>query len=500
MLAQTVQWLTPSDGCQRCNEKHVHSLPHQIPRDWPGPRIRAVAGGRGLGKGVSLINWVIAMIATFPEDDGALVSVTTSDIKNTLLEGEGGLLTRTPPELWDSIDRKDWVLTTVFGGRIHCVSSSAINRVRGRNLRWCGGDEFSIWMGAHLPYDHGDAPLPTIEGALRVGESQHLMLTGTARNVQIVRDLRDLSKHDPTISFEQYSTLLNTHLPESYRKRAQQAMNTFSGRQEYGAEILDDIVGAMATWDLLTAVQVPSQAQFRHKELSNVTVSVDPSGKGEATRDTTGIVVGAISSSHGAVIVDDASTTAPAEQWPELAAEVCRRWGATTLLVESNQAAGLTMRAARAALANAGVTACAVKDVWAGKVEIKGQDFGSKWARAERVSGALGWLDGNGDLQDSVLKIAVGLPDLREEFATTTTESVKRISPGRVDASYHLLRHLIPDFEKDVAPGGYAVPAKAAAEARERSSLNGFSAGSSQMTARRRAAAVGAKVYSPSRR
>jgi hypothetical protein len=158
-------------------------------------------------------------------------------------------------------------------------------------------------------------------------------------------------------------------------------------------------------------------------------VAVDPSGGG---RDTAGIVAGFLGADRRVYLTHDLTERMPTEVWAERACLLAYHTNAETLLVENNYGADMALRVVRAAWKDltdrgeipAGVLPPRIVAVHARK---------GKLLRAEPIAAQI--------VMDNV-RFAAPLPELEEEWATW--QPLSTTSPGRIDASVHLVVGLLP--------------------------------------------------------
>jgi hypothetical protein len=158
-------------------------------------------------------------------------------------------------------------------------------------------------------------------------------------------------------------------------------------------------------------------------------VAVDPSGGG---RDTAGIVAGFLGADRKVYLTHDLSGRMPTEQWAEKACLLAYTTQADRLYVETNYGADMALRVVRAAWKDlidrgdvpAGTLPPMILPVHARK---------GKLLRAEPIAAQI--------ILDNV-RFAAHMPELEEEWATWMPTS--NVSPGRIDASVHMIVGLLP--------------------------------------------------------
>jgi predicted phage terminase large subunit-like protein len=117
------------------------------------------------------------------------------------------------------------------------------------------------------------------------------------------------------------------------------------GRQELLAELLDDIEGALWTYDLLEACRIPAGLV---PEMKRVVVAIDPAVSVSETSDATGIIVaGQGVDGHGYVLEDLSGKYNPNE-WALKAIAAYKRHKADRIVAEANQGGAMVETTLRA--------------------------------------------------------------------------------------------------------------------------------------------------------
>lgn len=172
-------------------------------------------------------------------------------------------------------------------------------------------------------------------------------------------------------------------------------------------------------------------------------VAVDPSGGG---RDTAGIVAGWLGNDRKVYLTHDLSGRMPTERWAEQACLLAYSTQADRMYVETNYGADMALRVVRAAWKDlidrgeipVGTLPPSVMPVHARKGKV---------LRAEPIAQQI--------VLDNV-RFASPMPELEEEWATWMPTSTT--SPGRIDASVHLIVGLLPIAGIQAIAGTVASP------------------------------------------
>lgn len=257
----------------------------------------------------------------------ALVSATFADMRDTMVEGESGLLAvldrygmlrkRSP---WN---RTNGELFLINGTRYKGFSADEPERLRGPQHHRAWVEEPGSWR-------YPDAWDQLLFG-LRLGRHPQVVITGTPRSTPFVRSLLKLDKlvvHKGS-TFDNTANLAPTALAALRRKYE----GTRLGRQELNAELLDDIVGALVTLNMIDDTRI-TEAEL--PELQHVVVSIDPATTAEEDSDETGVLVQGSADRHLYVLEDLSGKYSP-DGWARKALHAWVEWSADGIVYEANQ-------------------------------------------------------------------------------------------------------------------------------------------------------------------
>ena len=144
-------------------------------------RIWLILAGRGFGKTRSGAEWVREQVMSGNAGRIALVGATAADVRDTMVEGESGLMRIFPPEMRPRYVPSNRRITFHNGAIATAFSADEPDRLRGPNhdLAWC--DEIAAWR-------YPDAWDQLIFG-LRIGKDPRLVATTTPRPTPLIRSL-----------------------------------------------------------------------------------------------------------------------------------------------------------------------------------------------------------------------------------------------------------------------------------------------------------------------
>ncbi len=311
---------------------------HQLPPegDWT---TWLILGGRGAGKTRAGSEWIRAQVeGAKPGDPGAcsrvaLVGETLDEAREVMVFGDSGILSCTPPDR-----RPKWIATRrqlvwPNGAVAQVFSASSPEALRGPQFdcAWC--DEVAKWKKDAGAWD-------MLQFALRLGPRPRQVVTTTPRNTELVRRLLD----DPTVAVTRAPTQANRmNLAASFLAAVQARYGgSRLGRQELDGEVIEDVEGALWTWEMLEAARaLPS------RQLDRIVVAVDPPVTGTKKSDACGIVVAGVSCRGeprdwtAEVIADLTVQGLSPTGWAERAVRAFHEHGADRMVVEVNQGGDL---------------------------------------------------------------------------------------------------------------------------------------------------------------
>jgi phage terminase large subunit-like protein len=253
----------------------------------------------------------------------ALVGRTAADVRDTMIEGESGILATSPP--WNypiyqpSIRRLTWpsgTIATLF-------SAEEPDLLRGPQHHAAWGDEVATWKKLDT-YDN-------LQMGLRLGKNPKQIFTTTPRPIKLIRDLvRRSEEGNENIRVTRGSTYENrSNLAETfYDDIIYKYEGTRTGRQELMGELLWDVEGSLWGLDMIDKTRVTHAPA-----LKQVAVAIDPAGGGP---DEIGIVAtGKGVDDHWYVLADKSLRGRP-ETWAMTAVHLYHQLRADYIVAEKN--------------------------------------------------------------------------------------------------------------------------------------------------------------------
>ena len=415
-----------------CEVKGCDGRPHQ---DWDWEHARAdqhppawsrdwrtwlLSGGRGSGKtrtGSEVTHRVSEKTPVVH-----LIAATGPDLRDTMVEGESGILATAPPgkrPLWEPSKKK---LTWPNGCIGQGFSAEEPARLRGPQ---CG----FIWADEPAHWEYVD---DTWNMAL-LGLRKRYTWTGALWKPKIVATttplpskwMKELVRDKRTI-ITRVSTYANLHnLAETFRDTILDNFEgTRMGRQELYGELLEEVVGSLWKNEMIVHVK-------EFPELTRIVVGVDPAGTANPKSDETGIIACGVGVDGNFYILSDTTGRYSPEGWARLANGEYDKWSADAIVVERNFGEDMV----RFTLENAG---------YKGAHLIPVRSRRGKQLRAEPIVALYE--------KGKVFHVGEDLNDLEDEMVSWVPGTGS--SPNRVDA----LVHAMTDLAAHAMPSSFATP------------------------------------------
>lgn len=412
--------------------------PEQLPPpgDWT---IWPYVAGRGAGKTRSGGEWMLDSAQEYDAAGvpmrGALIARTAADARDTMVEGESGIVACAERRglRCQYLPGKRLVSLPDVGAQLHTYSAMEPESLRGPQHHRAWADEPGAWR--HIVDSLGNTAWSNAMFGLRLdapGLRPRAMATTTPKPILLVKEWFDaVDAGDPKIVMTRgalYDNIANLapafaiDIVERYR------LSPLGPQEIYGLLVLS-VEGALWTPDRIEATRVQTAPP-----LSRRIVAVDPPAE---TQAECGIVTMGLSQSREAgselvggkqvptrpsrhvYVTGDHSIRGRSETWGQQVVDAYRESQADEVVVESNQGGDMVRGVIHAADPTVNVT-----KVTASK---------SKWQRAEPVAA----------VYSRVHHVAY-LPMLEAQMTTWTEADA--VSPDRLDALVHGVRHLFPDI------------------------------------------------------
>lgn len=284
-------------------------------------------GGRGAGKTRAGAEWVRRIANDNRHGAIALVAETYADAREVMIEGPSGIRAVSPSgstPLYEASRRR---LVWPDGAVAYAFSAEDPDGIRGYQFTAAWSDELCKWRYAEETWSN-------LQLALRLGEKPRQIATSTPRPMALLKRLMKA----PTTHLSRASTYDNrAHLSDAFfTEIAALYEGTALGRQELLGEIVDDVAGALWTWNMIEAARISAAPS-----LDRVVVAVDPPATGGENADECGIVIAGVASCGDAktafVLADWSAAGLSPRQWAEKTAAAYHEFSADRIVVEINQ-------------------------------------------------------------------------------------------------------------------------------------------------------------------
>ena len=302
--------------------------------------------GRGFGKTRTGTEWIDAEARSGRAGRQLILAGRTpSDVRDYLLEGDGGLLTHHPDVVYVPSKRHvSWP-----NGSVGLIRSGANpEEFRGFSGRRALLDEFPAWDYPQMCWDNLVLGMRE-EGDGSPGDRPRIGIATTPRPISA---LRAIARMPSTVVVRGSSYENRANLSEKWVSDVLEPLaGTRLGRQEVGGELIEDVEGAL--WSR-SAIEAGRRRPADAPEMKRVVVGVDPQGtrssdvervvltadgrthEVEIAAHETGIVVAGAGVDGRFYVLEDATINGSPAEWGARAVEAYRRWGADRIVGERN--------------------------------------------------------------------------------------------------------------------------------------------------------------------
>jgi predicted phage terminase large subunit-like protein len=296
-----------------------------------------VKAGRGYGKTRVGAEWVRKRVEIGKARRVALIGATAADVRDTMVEGDSGLLAVSPPWFRPKYEPSKRRVTWPNGAMATCFSADEPNRLRGPQHDTGWADELAAWQYPEEAWDN-------YQFGLRLGADPRSIVTTTPRPIKLVKALiADKTTHVTHGStFENRANLAPKFLAQIVSKYE----GTRLGRQELNAELLEDNPGALWKREWFDARRIAAKPAA----LKRVVVAVDPAMTSKPESDETGVIAAGVApcdcrgktEDHGFVF-DDASGIYSPDEWARLVVHKYQSHEADHVTAEVNNGGDLVV-------------------------------------------------------------------------------------------------------------------------------------------------------------
>lgn len=306
---------------------------HQVPPDisefaW---FVWLFLGGRGVGK-----NWAAANLTNEKAKTHrrlALIGRTAADVRDTMVEGDSGLIAMSPPWFMPKYESTKRRVVWPNGAFALCFSADEPDLLRGHNLEFAWCDELAAWRRLQKTWDN-------LLMCLRKGRHPQVVVTTTPRPLKLLKELRaDVRTHNSSgTTYDNLENLAASFLDNVVKRYAGSRL----GQQELLGEILDDNPNALWTLEELDQHRVLKTP----KNLDRIVVAVDPVAAENPDEESSecGIVVCGRkgtkndNASQAYIIADESvgEDLARVSEWPKAVITAYHKYQADAVVAEKN--------------------------------------------------------------------------------------------------------------------------------------------------------------------
>jgi predicted phage terminase large subunit-like protein len=310
---------TLADGGWRAKARPEQLLPEGDA--WNGVVFQA---GRGWGKTRTGAEGVKEQVESGRANRIALVAPTAADARDTMVEGESGLLAVSSDWCRPNYEPSKRKLAWPNGAIAHTFSSEEADRLRGPQFDFAWADELAAWNEPQATWD-------MLMFGLRLGSHPRWLVTTTPRPIKLLKELIAREGRDVVVrrgsTFENAANLAPPFL-EAIRARYE---GTRLGRQELNAELLEDTPGALWKREWLDAGRTQTVPN-----LKRIVVAIDPAVSSGEGSDETGIIVAGLALDGQGYVLEDVSGRHGPDEWARKAVAAYHRWRADRIIAEKN--------------------------------------------------------------------------------------------------------------------------------------------------------------------
>lgn len=266
--------------------------------------------------------WIRSRIEKHGDRIVHLVGKNAAAVRDTMLEGESGIISISPPWNKPKYVPSKRVLLWPNGAKGLLFSSEEPDNLRGPQCHAAWADEVSSWEYPET-WDQ-------LKMGLRLGENPRVVVTTTPKPIELIRRILK----DPGTVVTRGSTYENSaNLARSFIAEVERIYaGTRFGDQELNGEVLEDLTGGLWTPQCIDRNRVGSV----DVPLRRTIIAVDPAVSVSDASDETGIVVAALGQDGRGYILADLSGKYHPEAWAQLVVDAYRQYECDLIVAEEN--------------------------------------------------------------------------------------------------------------------------------------------------------------------
>lgn len=311
-------------------------------------------GGRGSGKTRVGAEWIQEKAQTSSTGRLALVGITYSDVLDTMIEGESGIMSVARPDFRPVLKKQSQRLVWPNGAQAKLFSAEKPRRLRGPQHEYVWSDEIAA-------YQYPSEVFNQIMFGLRIGAQPQLCMTTTPKPIELLielvkdavicHDLRD-APADAEILQRSIRCVVTTQT--SFENRANLADEWFNntiapylgtrlGDQEVLGKLMTDIEGALWSRELIdkSRIKLDERLGIKLPEMVRIVVACDPAVTTAKASNETGIIVcGKGDNGHAYVMADKSGRHKP-DAWAQELVRCYEKYDADRIIGEVNNGGDL---------------------------------------------------------------------------------------------------------------------------------------------------------------
>ncbi|GIG22451.1 DNA-packaging protein [Cellulomonas chitinilytica] len=257
--------------------------------------------------------------------EAAIVAPSHRHLREICVEGPSGVL-RMARRLGRSVtwEPSRGLISFDNGAKVWTYSAEDEDRLRGGNFG-------AAWLDEPAVVPHIDRLWEVLRYSVRVGPRIRYLLTTTPRPSRWIKEISVAE----TTELRVVPTWANREnlSPDFVATLEAEDPNSRLYRQEILGQILEDVAGALLTWQVLDETRV---ARGDLPVMTRVVVGVDPSGGAGSRADETGIVVVGLGVDGDLYVLADESGRYTASEWAAAAWRAYDRFDASAVIAERN--------------------------------------------------------------------------------------------------------------------------------------------------------------------
>lgn len=252
-----------------------------------------------------------------------MVAATYQDARDTMVEGESGLLGVLPKSSIATWNRSLGELILTNATRYKLFAATEPDRLRGPQAHRAYCDELAAWQYPET-FDQ-------LLFGLRLGKNPKVVIATTPRPTGLLKRI----VNDQNTVITRGSTFDNADnlAPSALAQLRERYEGTRLGRQELFAEILDDVPGAL--WNRANLDQFRARPH-EVPSLKRIVVAIDPAVTSGEEADETGIVCAGIDTAGYGYLLEDVSGRYSPIEWARKAIALYTKHGADRVIAEVN--------------------------------------------------------------------------------------------------------------------------------------------------------------------